>query len=105
MENTTTKRVNLRSAFYQAQVFETVCYGPFRKWTSERYQHSPCHEQREANVPDYRIIADGPFTFKVEMTFPGGYVQIVGHFLSDAAARVWVAEREARNAEVKPRAP
>jgi hypothetical protein len=53
-------------------------------------------------MPDYRIIFDGPSAFKVEMTFPSGYVQIVGRFLSEAAARAWIATREARNAEVKP---
>ena len=56
-------------------------------------------------MPDYRIIFDGPSAFKVEMTCPSGYVQIVGRFLSEAAARVWVADREARNAEDKPTAP
>ena len=56
-------------------------------------------------MPDYRIIFDGPSACKVEMTFPSGYVKIVGRFLSEAAARVWIAAREARNAEVKPPAP
>jgi hypothetical protein len=56
-------------------------------------------------MPNYRIIFDGPFVFKVEMTFPSSYVQIVGRFLSEAAARVWMAEREARNAEVNSPAP
>ena len=50
-------------------------------------------------MPDYRIIFDGPSACKVEMTFPSGYVQIVGRFLSEEAARVWVIGREVRNAE------
>jgi hypothetical protein len=56
-------------------------------------------------MPDYRIIFDGPSAFKVEMTFPSGYVQIVGRFLSEEAARVWVIGREVRNAEDKRTAP
>jgi hypothetical protein len=53
-------------------------------------------------MPDYRIFFDGPFAFRVEITFPSGYVQIVGRFLSEEAARVWVADREARHAEDRP---
>jgi hypothetical protein len=56
-------------------------------------------------MPDYRIIFDGPSAFKVEMTFSSGYVQIVGRFMSEQAARVWMADRELRNAEDKPTAP
>jgi hypothetical protein len=49
-------------------------------------------------MPDYRIIFAGPSAFKVEIT-SDRYVQVIGRFPSEAAARVWVAEREARDAE------
>jgi hypothetical protein len=51
---------------------------------------------------DYQIIPDGPSAFKVEITFPSGYIQVVGRFQSEAAARVWMVDREARNAEADP---
>jgi hypothetical protein len=50
-------------------------------------------------MPDYRIIFDGPSAFKVEITYPNRYIQVIGRFQSEAAARVWMAAREVRDAE------
>ena len=52
-----------------------------------------------------KFFLHGPFAFRVEITFPSGDVQIVGRFLSEEAARVWVTDREARDAEDKPTTP
>jgi hypothetical protein len=49
-------------------------------------------------MPDYRIFFAGPSAFKVEIK-SDRYIQVLGRFQSEAAARVWVAEREARDAE------
>ena len=53
-------------------------------------------------MPDYQIFFDGPSAFKVEITFPNRYIQVIGRFQSEEAARVWVADREARGAEAAP---
>jgi hypothetical protein len=50
-------------------------------------------------VPDYRIFFAGPSVFKVEVTFPNRFIQVIGRFQSEEAARVWVADREARDTE------
>jgi hypothetical protein len=47
-------------------------------------------------VTDYRIIPDGPDVFMVEITFPGGHLQMVAGFSTEAAAQEWVAARQAK---------
>jgi hypothetical protein len=39
----------------------------------------------------------------VEITFPGGHLQVVAGFTTEAVAQAWVVAREAKNAEAEPR--
>jgi hypothetical protein len=51
----------------------------------------------------YKIVSDGQRTFRVEVEFPSGHLQVVAGFKSEEAAQAWIADRMREIAQSKAR--
>jgi hypothetical protein len=51
-------------------------------------------------IPGYQIIGDSGGTFRVQVTFPSGHVQVIASFATEASAKDWIADQLIR--AVKP---